>query len=95
MERNFSCPLIPTSTRPLPIGRTTNGSRHRVRPLHGVNGKTPGGFLKNHGRGKQTLGNERGDPLFTIFSRKLQKMDVKNSIYFVTDRSFTADSGLL
>ena len=28
---------------PLPTGRTNNGSRNRVRPLHGGNGKTPGG----------------------------------------------------
>ena len=32
--------------RPLLTGRTNNGSRHRVRPLHGGNGKTPGGLLK-------------------------------------------------
>ena len=25
---------------------TNNGSRHRVRPLHGGNGKIPGGLLK-------------------------------------------------
>ena len=31
-------PLIPAITN--------NGSRHRVRPLHGGNGKTPGGLLK-------------------------------------------------
>ena len=34
LEKNHSCPLIPTSTN--------NGSQHRVRPLHGGNGKTPG-----------------------------------------------------
>ena len=34
------------NSRPLPTGRTNNGSRHRVRPLHGGNGKTPGGLLK-------------------------------------------------
>ena len=34
------------NSRPLLTGRTNNGSRHRVRPLHGGNGKTPGGLLK-------------------------------------------------
>ena len=38
LEKNHSCPLIPTSTN--------NGSRHRVRHLHGGNGKIPGGLLK-------------------------------------------------
>ena len=37
LEKNHSCPLILTSTN--------NGSRHRVRPLHGGNGKIPGGLL--------------------------------------------------
>ena len=41
-------------------------------------------------RGKQSLGNERGDPC-----ENLQKMTFNNSIQFVTDRSFTADGGLL
>ena len=35
------------NSRPLLTGRTNNGSRHRVRPQHGVNGKTLGGLPKN------------------------------------------------
>ena len=38
MEENNSRLPILTSTN--------NGSRHRVRPLHGGNGKIPGGLLK-------------------------------------------------
>ena len=90
LERNHSCPLIPTSTN--------NGSRHRVRPLHGGNGKIPGGLLKkseSQGRGKQSLWNERWDPLLTLLWRRPPKMAFKSSIYFVTDRQFTADGGLL
>ena len=90
LEKNHSCPFIPTST---------NNGRHRVRPLHGGNGKIPGCLLKKNsesqGRGKQSLGNERGDPSLTSIWRKPQKMAFKNSSYSVTDRSFTADGGLL
>ena len=70
------------NSRPLLTRRTHNGSRHRVRPPHGGNGKTPGGLLKNsesQGRGKQSLGKERGDPLLTVLWRKPQKMAFKNS----------------
>ena len=45
-------------------------------------------------RGKQSLVKERGDPLSTVLWQKPQ-MVFKNSFYFVTDRSFTADGGLL
>ena len=83
-------PLIPTSTN--------NGSRHRVRPLHGENGKIPGGLLniqKVKEEASKSLGKERRDPLLTVLWRKPPKMAFKNSIYFVTDRSFTADGGQL
>ena len=51
---------------------------------------------ESQGRSKQNLGKERrGDPLFIVLWREPQKMAFKNSIYFVTDGSFTADSGLL
>ena len=36
----------PRSWRRTIRARTNNGSRHRVRPLHGGNGKIPGGPLK-------------------------------------------------
>ena len=57
------------NSRPLLTGRTNNGSRHRVRPLHGGNGKTPGGLLKIQKvkeEASKSLGKERGDPLFTV-----------------------------
>ena len=47
------------------------------------------------GRGKQRLVTDRGNPLSTVLWRKPQKMAFKNSFYFVTDRSFTADVGQL
>ena len=50
---------------------------------------------ESQSRGKQSLGNERGDPLLTVLWRKPQEMAFKNSICFVTDRSFTVDGGLL
>ena len=43
----------------------------------------------------KVFGKEWGDPLFTVLSRKPQKMAFTNSIYLVSDRAFTADSGLL
>ena len=43
----------------------------------------------------KSLGKERGDPLLTLLWRKPQKMAFKNSMCYVTDRSFTAHSGLL
>ena len=52
-------------------------------------------ILERQGRGKQSLGKERGDPLFTVLWRKRQKMAFNNSTYFITVGSFTADSGLL
>ena len=39
--------------------------------------------------------SERGDPSLIVFWREPPKMAFKNSIHFVTDRSFTADGGLL
>ena len=76
LVKNNSCPLIP--------GRTNNGSRHRVRPLHGGNGKTPGDLHK--------IQNVKEEA-----SKSLGKGTVRPVIdkYFVTERSFTADSGLL
>ena len=64
----------------MPLNSTSikNGSRHRVRPLHGGNGKTPGtpGAQLNsesQGRGKQSLGKERRDPLLMVLCRKLSE----------------------
>ena len=58
----------------------------------------PGGLLKNSKKVKEdaseSLGNERGDPLLTVLWRKPPKMVFKNS-FLVTDRSLTADGGLL
>ena len=50
---------------------------------------------ESQGGGKQSLENERGDLLLIVLWRKPPKMAFKNSIYFVTDGSFTADGGLL
>ena len=39
--------------------------------------------------------NERGDLLIAVFGKILLDKTFWNSIYFVTDGSFTADGGLL
>ena len=52
--------------KPLTPGRTNNGSWHRVRLLHGGNGKTPGGLLKkseSQRRGKQKSWEGTGRPV--------------------------------
>ena len=41
------------NSRPLLTGRTNNGSRHGVRPLHGVKGKTLGGLLQKNQKVKE------------------------------------------
>ena len=90
LEKNNSCPLV--------LGKTNNGSRHRVRPLHGGNGKTPGGLFQIQRvkeEASKSLWKERGDPLLTVFCRKSQTKTSMNSTFFVTDGSFTADVGLL
>ena len=85
----FTKKMEKNNSRPLPSGRTNNESWHRVRPLPGGNGKTPGGLLENsesQERSKQNLGKERGNELFTVLWRKIQEMKAfKNSIYFVSD----------
>ena len=89
LEKNHTCLLTLTSTN--------NGSWHRVHLLHGGIGKIPGGLLtiqKVKEEVSQVL-SERGDPLLIVLWRKPPKMAFKNSIYFVTDGSFTADSGPL
>ena len=48
---------------------STNNGRHEVHLLHGGIDKIPGGLLKNsesEGEGKQSLENERGDPLLIV-----------------------------
>ena len=65
-EKNQTCLLTLT--------RTNNGSRHQVRPLHGGNGKDPGGLLtiqKVKKEVSQVL-SERGDPLLFVLLRKPQ-----------------------
>ena len=58
-------------------------------------GKIPGGLLKNsesQGGGNQSLENEQGDPLLMELWRKPPKVAFMNSIYFVTDGSWTTIS---
>ena len=52
-------------------------------------------FRNSRRGGKQSLENERSNPLLIVLWSKPPNMTFKNSIYFVTDRSFTADGGLL
>ena len=74
-------------SRPLLTGRTNNGSRHRVRLLHGGNGKTPGGLLKKFRKSRKRQAKSwgrTGRPFLTVLWRKPQKMAFKNSNCFVT-----------
>ena len=88
-EKNHTCLLTLTSTN--------HGSWHRVHLLHDGIGKVPDGFLtiqKVKKEVSQVL-SERLDPLLPVFWHKPSKMAFTNSVYFVTDGSFTADGGLL
>ena len=81
----------------LTLTSTNNGSWHRVHLLHGGIGKVLGGLLtiqKVKTEASQVL-SERKNPLPIKLWRKLPKMDFKNSIYFVTNGSFTVNGGLL
>ena len=90
LERNHSCPLKLTSTN--------NGSRHRVRPLHGGNGKIPGGLLKIQ-KVKEEASKVLGMNGETVIDVTLAKTSEdgfqKDQFIFGTERSFTADGGLL
>ena len=83
-----------------PTGSTNNGNRRRVLPQLGGKGVNPGGLLKNskkvNGRGcMQRFTIERSNPLSKDLWRKPQTNDFHEFIYFGTDRSSTADGGLL
>ena len=81
----------------LTLTSTNNGSWHRVHLLHVGIAKIPGGRLtiqKVKEEASKVL-NDRRDPLFIVLWRKPPKMAFKKTIHFVTDGSFTADSGLL
>ena len=73
-----------------------NGTLHRVLLPPGGNGANPGGLpensKKNNKRGLRSNGATCGSQ---IFGENLRRMAFTNSFYFVTDRSFTADGGLL
>ena len=84
-KRHHKCLLTLTST---------NNGWHKVHLLHG---KVHGGLLivpKVTMEMHQVL-NERGDLLIAVFGKILLDKTFMNSIYFVTDGSFTADGGLL
>ena len=76
---------------------TANNNGHRVLLLHGGIGKVHGGLFilpKVTMEMHQVL-NERSDLLIAVFGKILRDKTFMNSIYFVTDGSFTADGGLL
>ena len=68
--------------------------------LPGGNGKNPGGLPKNSqkvkkeeaSKGSRSSGATR---CLQNFGENLRRTAFKNSFYFVTARSFTADGGLL
>ena len=88
-----------SNSGPCPTGGTRNGNRHRVLPPLGGIGVDPGGLPKNSKKVKrgrmQSFTIERGNPLLTDLWVKPQTKGFNEVFYFVTDRSFTADGGLL
>ena len=81
-------------------GSTRNGNRHRVLPPPGGNGQNPGGLPKNSKKVKKEAASKglRSNGVTRYlqnFGKNLRQMAFKNSFYFVTDGSFTADVGLL
>ena len=88
------------NSSPFSTGSTNNGNQHRVLPLPGGNGKNPGSLPKNSQKVKK---REASKGLWSIgatrclqnFGENLRRKAFKNSFYFVTARSFTAEGGLL
>ena len=76
-----------------PLEEQTIEVGNRVRPLHGGNGNTLGGLLQKIPKVKKKASKVFGKNGET--SCNPQKMVFKDSFFFVTDRSFAADSGLL
>ena len=71
-----------------------------VRLLHGGNGKTLGGLPKNSKKIEKEVASKglRSDGATRClhnFGENLRQMAFKNSFFFLTDGSFTADGGLL
>ena len=68
--------LEKNNSRPLHTGRSNNGSRHRVRPQHGGNGKTPGGLLniqKVKEEASKVLGKNGETRCLQYFSENLRR----------------------
>ena len=87
-KKNRTCLLTLTSI---------NNRRHAVHLLHGGIGKAHGGLFiipKVKTEMHQVL-SERGDLLLAVCGKILRHKTFMNSIYIVTDWSFTADGGLL
>ena len=81
---------------PRPTGSTNNGNRHRVLPPPGGNGAIPGGLPKNSKKvNKRGLRSNGATRCLQIFGENPRRMAFTNSFYFVRDRPFTADGGLL
>ena len=75
----------------------TNNGRHELHLLHGGIGEVYGGLLiiPKVKKEMHKVLSERCDPLLAVFWQTSSEMAFTNSIYFVTDGSFTADGGLL
>ena len=81
-EKNHRCLLTFTNT---------NNGRHAVHLLHGGIGKVHSGLLII----PKVIFSERSDLLVAVLGKILRKKTFMNSMYFVTDWSFTADVGPL
>ena len=95
-------PLTPRSWRtnnsgPYPTGNTRNGDRHRVLPAMA---RILVVFLRIQRKVKKEvaskgLRSKSATRCWQNFGSYLRQMAFKNLFYFVTDRSFTADGGLV
>ena len=84
------------NSSPFLTGSTNNRDQHRVLPPPGGNGANAGGLPKNSKKVKK-VDYDRTDRrvVYRSLAKTLRQMAFTNSFYFVTDRSFTADGGLL
>ena len=96
IEPVYTEKLEDDNSDPRPCGRTNNGSRRRVLPPPCGNGANPGGLLKNSKKvNKRGLRSNGATCCLQIFGENLRRMAFTSLFYFVTDRSFTAERGLL
>ena len=81
-------------------GSISDGDQHRLLPPPGGNGKNPGGLPKDSSEINKEAANKGllsngATRCLQNFGGIVRRMAFKNSFHFISDRSFTADGGLL